>query len=193
MLHAIRPDMRGDGIERAGRPFNRGFVYGAYGWWYRMNVRDLFGKVLWDDVAERFAQHYQDYVKSLEGMKKVFDQVRTCAPAHDSKGFVISIDLVQDEEEHWYNVYGRISGEKERYALEFCLFTEWAGFTVDENLLQRMSPQDIVSHLLWEMTFFGYTEEDIIAQKRELEERARICKEHPERCVPLSEVFEELP
>ncbi len=41
------------------------------------------------------------------------------------------------------------------------------------------------------MTFFGYSEEDIITQKQELEKRVRECEECPERCVPLSEVFGE--
>lgn len=136
-----------------------------------LNVQGLFCTVLWDDVAERFKQFYPDYVESLERFKKVFDQVRTCVPIPDPQGFVIFIDLIQDEDECWYDVYGRVSGEKERYGFDLCLFTEWAGFMVDENLLQQMSPQAIIAHILWEMTFYGYSEEDFISPKKELEER----------------------
>lgn len=109
-------------------------------------MQDLFRRVSWNDVAGRFTQLYPDNVENLEGLKKVFDQVCTCVPAPDPQGTIVSIELVQDEDERWYDVYGRIPGKKEHYALELCLFREWAGFLVDENL--RISSPEIVSHIL---------------------------------------------
>ncbi len=134
-----------------------------------LNVQDLFRRVSWDDVAGCFAQLYPDDIENLEGLKKVFNQVRTCAPVTDPQEMMVSIDLVQDEDERWYDVYGRVPGERERCTFELCLYREWAGFLVDEKLLQQMSPREIVSHMLREMTFYGYSDEDILAQRQEIE------------------------
>lgn len=41
------------------------------------------------------------------------------------------------------------------------------------------------------MTFCGYSDNDILAQKQEIEKTAQECLEHPELCIPLSEVFGE--
>jgi len=52
-----------------------------------------------------------------------------------------------------------------------------------------MPAPEIAAHILWEMTFYGYSNQDILAQKREIEELLQEYYEHPERCVRLEEVL----
>ena len=40
-------------------------------------------------------------------------------------------------------------------------WAEWLGMEIDPDTLTRYTEPDIIAHCLWEMTFFGYTLEDI--------------------------------
>lgn len=154
-----------------------------------MTVQELFRAVSWDDVAGCIARLYPDNVESLTGYEKVFHEVRECKPVPDPQETAVCVELVEDDNGNYYNVYGRVPGEDECFALDLCLFKEWAGYLVDEELPRMMDLSEIVAHILWEMTFHGFSEEDILARRRELEECVREAKEHPERCVPLSEIL----
>ena len=100
------------------------------------------------------------------------------------------IELVKDEDGDYYDVHGQVPGEENGCALDLCLFGEWAGFLLDKELLSKMSFPEIAAHVLWEMTFCGYSDENILARRREIEEALRECEEHPERCFCFSEVLD---
>ncbi|SMB96153.1 hypothetical protein SAMN00808754_1412 [Thermanaeromonas toyohensis ToBE] len=155
-----------------------------------LTVQDLFNRVSWSDVATQLVKLYPDQEENLPGYEKVFQQVRSCVPLPNDDGTVVHVELrEEDDGERWYDVYGRKPRDDQGYALELCLFREWAGFYVDPELIERMPLPEIAAHVLWEMTFCGYSEEEILAHRREIEERMREYQEHPERAVPLSEVL----
>lgn len=153
-------------------------------------VQQLFRTISWRDVARCLAALYPEQECNLQQYKKVFARVRFCEPVFNADGIVVCIELVKDENEQWYNVYGYIPGKTVRYGLELSLFEEWAGYWIDEKLLQQMPAPEIAAHILWEMTFYGYSNEDILAQKREIEELLQESYEHLELCIPLEEVLE---
>lgn len=141
-----------------------------------MTVQELFRAVLWDDVARRLEKLYPEYAGSLPGFEKVFSEVILCEPMPDPDKIKICIEYVEDEGESWWSVYGR-APDGEEYGLDYSLFREWAGFQVDEELCKRMSLPEIVAHVLWEMTFYGFSEEEILARRRELEEGSQEYEE----------------
>ena len=47
------------------------------------------------------------------------------------------------------------------------------GMDIDPGSLSKYSAADILGHCLWEMTFYGYTQEAIRKQARQLKEHAR--------------------
>jgi len=155
-----------------------------------LTVQELFQRVSWDDVKERLVNLYPDQKENLPGYERVFDEVRSCVPTSNGDGIVVHIELREDDDGgRWYDVYGRKPGDKWGYALELCLFREWAGFFVDPGLMERMPLAEIAAYILYEMTFCGYTDEEILARRREIEERGREYQEHPERAVPLGEAL----
>lgn len=156
-----------------------------------LTIQELFRSVSWADVAESFAELYPDDAEDLPHLKGVFDEVRACRPVPNPRGMRVCVDVVEDEDGSYYDVHGRVPGEEGGYALDLCLFAEWAGSLVDESLLREMRLPEIAAHVLWEMTFCGCTEDDILAHRREIEERLREVQEHPERCVPLSEILKD--
>ena len=52
------------------------------------------------------------------------------------------------------------SGNKEvRWAIEFSKWEEWAGMEIEADPI--FNDEDIIMHVMWEMTFMGFTEETI--------------------------------
>jgi len=156
-----------------------------------LTVRELFERLSWEEVKECLVKLYPDQEGNLPGYEEVFEEVRSCSPLPNADGTVVHIEFrEEDDGERWYDVYGRKPGGEWGYALELCLFREWAGFLVDPELIERMPLAEIAAHILYEMTFCGYSDEEIAARRREIEERVREYQEHPERAVPLGEVLD---
>ncbi|MBE3586618.1 DUF6557 family protein [Desulfofundulus thermocisternus] len=135
-----------------------------------MTVQELFRAVSWDDVAGYIAGLYPDEVESLPGFEKVFLEVRECEPVPDPQETMVCIELVENDDGDYYDVYGCVPGEDKCYALDFCLFREWAGFSVDGKLLREMQLPEITAHILWEMTFHGFSDMDIMACRQHVVE-----------------------
>ncbi len=55
------------------------------------------------------------------------------------------------------------------YGLEFTDWAEWLDMEIEPETLSRYAEVDIIGHCLWEMTFFGYSQEDIEKAVEELE------------------------
>lgn len=68
-------------------------------------------------------------------------------------------------------VDGLHSGDPTRYALDFCSFGEWLGFTVSDHAKKHFADVEILVRCLWEMTFNGFTDQAIANKRNELLER----------------------
>lgn len=135
-----------------------------------MNVQELFRAVSWKEVAPYLIENYEVRKQSLPKYKKVFEKISGCEPAPNNDRTVVCVRLIKDGDESWYDVYGCEPGRSESLGLEFCTFAEWAGFDVDEESMQTMLFPELVAHMLWEMTWMGFNDEDILAQKKTIAE-----------------------
>ncbi len=48
-------------------------------------------------------------------------------------------------------------------------WVKWLAIRVPDSLLEKMTPAEIVAHCVWEMTFYGFTQEKIAELRTELE------------------------
>lgn len=86
------------------------------------------------------------------------------------------------------------------YAYEYSLWDEILGFEVDPYNLLMMGPIPMAANVLWEMTFFGFEESQVDAEREELHRRAdeldeilKLPKEEQEKhFVPAEKVFAKL-
>ena len=68
---------------------------------------------------------------------------------------------------------------------------EAMAFLVAYNKLTQDNIMKLVVEFLWEISFYGYDEEDVRREAEELDRRLKSFKEHPEKGRPADEVFEE--
>lgn len=110
--------------------------------------------------------------KILNKYKKLYLYLKSVKEIKNSN-FIIKIDHIIDDDEFecsdYYNVYGYYFGE--HYALEYNEFESWLGMKISNELLDKYSYEFIVVHCLWEMTFCGFSNDDIHNRIKEIEER----------------------
>ena len=73
------------------------------------------------------------------------------------------------------------------YAIEYCSWEEWLGYYVSDELLAEMSACGVVVCCLYEMTWAGFTQDDV--QKR-IDEILEAGKDG-DRGVPFDEIKKE--
>lgn len=87
----------------------------------------------------------------------------------------------------------------EAYAFEFSPWNEILGYEIDTRNTCDVEATELCAAVIWEMTFFGFDEERVEAERRKLDEAAREAEEIrklPEEAqrkyyVPMDEVFAE--
>ena len=158
-----------------------------------MKFKELLSKYRWDDIQTALVRLYPDQAESLEGCKQVFETLQTTRPVETKMR--ISIENVLDEYtgEYYAVVSGKdgtlkkdsnpeifkddeVGNQEVTYGIEFTDWAEWLGMEIDPETLSSYSEVDIIGHCLWEMTFFGYSQQAIKAKIDEMAQSKRSGK-----------------
>src|SRR5437764_5585776 len=76
---------------------------------------------------------------------------------------------VDPKDQPFWEVSCTKDGDPERCGLDLSPWAEWLALRVPQSLLYKMTAAEIVAHCVWEMTFYGFTQEKIAAFRAELE------------------------
>lgn len=126
----------------------------------------------WEAVRETFLRLFPDQEKSINGYEHVYNELGRLVPTSNEGNFVITMRLIEEDEEAYYDISGRKKGDLEFYALDFTPWEEWLGFFCDEKSLQAQGELTFIAHCLWEMTFDGFEQSQIQENLDELKKRA---------------------
>ena len=128
-------------------------------------------------LEKRFRELYGDYCdseKSIKDFEKVFLNLKSLkAQDLDEVKMLLLIKSIEEEDEEipdWHDVSGFDETEKMLYSLVDTRWEKWLGIKIHPDTLQNYDPKDIIIHCLWEMTFYGYTQEIIQAYFRDFRE-----------------------
>jgi len=77
---------------------------------------------------------------------------------------VICIDDVEEYGEKYIHIYAIKDDSNDRWGLELEDWCNLVDMNIDEKVFERYSKEKVLAELLWEITFFGYSNEEI--QKR---------------------------
>lgn len=130
-----------------------------------MKLIDIIFKYEWDILNKYFKKYYPK--EKIEHYKKFLEYLKPLTPIESE--FRIAIDHIIDTHifcndiDDWYSVHG-ISDDKNEigtYALEYSPFEEWLGMEIEDKTLKEYPEPFIIVHCLWEMTFCGFTNQDI--------------------------------
>lgn len=54
-----------------------------------------------------------------------------------------------------------IGNQEVSYGIDFTDWAEWLGMEIDQESFSKYSELDIIGHCLWEVTFYGFIQDDI--------------------------------
>ena len=145
-----------------------------------MKLNRLVATQSWEEVWAALLRLYPDQEKGIEGYRYVFETLNTLTPAETIMRICIEAVVDEDTGDTYHDVSGKDGtlhkeqidvpeqfrqgdrGEQEvSWASNSGDWAEWLGMEIDPDTLTRYAEPDIIAHCLWEMTFFGYTPEDI--------------------------------
>ena len=138
-----------------------------------MTFQNLLRKVKYKPVFNIIHKEYylnggysNDEMMQIDyAYSRVFDHLSYRKQNKNNDNLQINFKLIEDEDSSgpYVDVYLYDSDSDESFGLDFCEWGDVLSYEV-HNSLELSDPQ-MVAHILWEMTFWGFTEEEVQNQK----------------------------
>ena len=141
-----------------------------------MRLVDLIRKFKVEDIEKRIIELYPSEKDAVsEGLYvNVIKNLLEKEPSESSLS--IFLEKIVEDDDCYISVSGLsedndIDG-KQKYAIEFCDWSEWLAMEIEESTIKEYSELDIVVHCLNKMTFLGYGEDAVTLEdlKKALDE-----------------------
>ena len=135
-------------------------------------LKTLLREVKFDDVFKMLCKYYPDQKYSRNGYESVFNKLLKKKPKkHRLDDLFIRVEHINDENGEWLDVDGvNLKKPDIAYGIEFLKWSDWVTMFITKETLRSLSKEDIVAGCLYEMTFYGFTEEHVMSEKKRLEE-----------------------
>lgn len=131
-------------------------------------VGTLLKAVPEDALVEAVARLYHEgdeTHRNLTGYREVRAKLLAKTPVAQA------MDCVLTPEDDGVDVHGREPDNPTYWAIGFMPWAEWLGMTVVVEGGLVLTEAEQLAHILWEMTFYGWEEEDVEDVKATLDER----------------------
>lgn len=151
-----------------------------------MIFKNVVDKSNFDDVYNCLVRNDKKVKDvSIVRVKRGYEDIKSLPYKENKDGFTIVIEVIEEGEEKHYRVSGSRKEEDTLYNLIFTDWEEWLGFEVDEQLINTMDFSEITAHCFWEMTWNGWTME-------ELENNLAIQEKEEEKGKEIHKIITEL-
>jgi len=141
-----------------------------------MKLSELVKKYTFDEVKKDLFKLYPGQKKSERGYREALEELKKTKPKKNKDDFTITIMEVgplidadpEDTEDTYWDVSGKKKGSKQSWALEYSPWNEWLLWKVDDKAIKELGEITCLCHILFEMTFTGYTNKQVIEAKKKL-------------------------
>jgi hypothetical protein len=150
-----------------------------------MKLKELVDQFNDKEILKRLFELYPDQKKSKGGYIKALIELRhkRVRPVKDNMQIVLT--RRKENKEKWVSVDGD-NGTNQNWALDFTRWGDWLGMEFDKKTIQRKFPKlDMLVHCLWEMTWEGYSDKQVIyrwgvlaGRVKEMDEQIKKEKAH---------------
>lgn len=138
-----------------------------------MKLLDLIQKHPWAEIKTALIRLYPDHESELEGYQKVYKQLQTLTVLPTDR--LLHLELVYSEHSGEYELEVKhLSPDQTAkdtsplVSLEFTPWSKWLSMEITPDSLEHFSEYDLIAHCMYEMTFFGFTQEAIQTTTKEL-------------------------
>lgn len=169
-----------------------------------MTLHELIRTYDKETVLAALYEYYPDQIKSDLGYRSMWDELLTYEPVISESGMKVHIDhapIDEPDDEPWIHVHGKSdripAGEEFNhvtldtyYALEYRPWPEWLGYEIVNNT--EHSEVEVVAHILWEMSWAGYTNVQVQDRLQEIVEAADSIETDFIKFTSIDDLFKEL-
>lgn len=127
------------------------------------NLSTLVNAVDFETVFNSICKWWPNQISNRLGYQDVYNLIKTYTPTEikNLNDLFIEVDIVEEDDEPWLSVSGvSLSNRYKKFGIEFTPWKDWVSMNVTSETLARLPIEDIVGACLYEMTFFGFSEED---------------------------------
>lgn len=125
-------------------------------------------------IVIRLLQLYPDQNRNEEGYFIALKELRELKPIENTEYMSLVVERDNDEDnKEFYSVYGKKPDDPDDEMTYSLAFTPWdsvLGYEIDDGTLVRWPYVDIVAHILWEITYYGFTQSDHAKLRTRLED-----------------------
>jgi len=147
-----------------------------------MRLVEIIRTITWLELEPEYLRLYPDDESAIEEYERIYTSLLQITPSETNMR--ISIEYVDEEGDQYHHVHGISNPEgessvQESWALDFADWSEWLDMKIESQTLVEYTPVEIATHCLWEMTFAGFSREEIRERLDELISQVEeIKKEH---------------
>lgn len=157
---------------------------------------DLVVRVETSDVADAIVRVYQADNEWLEeAVADVMVELRRLTPDESGDEYELQIEPIgpfEPGEPSSWEVWCSKRDDSERYGLDLSPWEEWLAIRIPQSLRDTMPASEIVAHCIWEMTFYGFTQERVAETRAELDRRMCGIDEGRAEFIPMEQVMDKL-
>src|ERR1019366_1834583 len=162
-----------------------------------MKLKQLIQSHNWLSVEMIFKIFYSDE-KSITGYKKVFETLKTLTPVKSTISIVIKNELDDFDKTFYVHVFENAFVKENEFdtphlAIELTDWEKWLGMEIENESLKNFSELEIISHCLYEMTFYGFTQHKIKkfseSLDKQVEEIKNMSEDERKKMEKASEKF----
>ena len=175
-----------------------------------MKLHELFEQFdNFDLIKDKFLELYPDQKDNIIGHEAAFYEIKNISkksylPNEDNMSIYVKQtedDFGSEEEKETYvHVSGYVPNDEECvwWAIEFKPWAEWLNYPIWEESFKEFSKEELICHILWKMTFNGYTEEQVNEKREELDASVKEIDDAIENgtidqiTIPAEEFFKQI-
>ena len=152
-------------------------------------LKDLFDK--YEDVAifERLAELYPDQANEYNAYMNALGELHNLEVISNEWSLEVYTGVSAYEDEVYYGVSGYSPDSPgQSYAMEYSDWGEWLGMNVMAESIAEFGELDVAAHILWEMTYTGFSYADVKQRSDELDELSNRINSGLDGCTTAEEV-----
>lgn len=124
-----------------------------------VTVKDLVKSTPWDAIWKEMPRLYAQVANSEEGYKMVFDRLHLIVP--EPSDLVLNIKIFFENGDRIADVAAYNEECPDGYSMKASSWGCMLGLTISPEVIEQLSHAEIVAHCLYEITWFGSSEEEI--------------------------------
>lgn len=132
-----------------------------------ITLNNILKEVKFELVWKGFVNFYPDLAHLKDKYLKIFNLLLLKIPNENVDEMIIHIDkqeIAENTNEIEFRVHGKEKTDEwtEYYDISSCKWGDWIGFYLYDKVFEHLSNEEIVALCLYEMTWFGITEDEVI-------------------------------